>query len=77
ELALAWQDDYLQRIVRVDGGQQTRLANYTQNRSGQLVEADASHHYHLFYEYDDQGRLTRWHDNDQTWARYEYDVQGR
>ncbi|MDF2403340.1 type IV secretion protein Rhs [Aeromonas sp. 5HA1] len=77
ELALAWQDGYLQQIVRVDGGQQTRLANYTQNRTGQLVEADASHHYHLFYEYDSLGRLTRWHDNDQTWARYEYDAQGR
>ncbi|MEZ6975954.1 RHS repeat-associated core domain-containing protein [Aeromonas sp. S14(2024)] len=77
ELALAWQDDYLQQIIRVDGGQHTLLARYTQSLTGQLVEADASHHYHLFYEYDSQGRLTRWHDNDQTWARYEYDAKGR
>ncbi len=33
--------------------------------------------YHLYYEYDTAHRLTRWHDNDQTWARYEYDAQGR
>lgn len=77
ELALGWQDNYLHQIVRIDGGQRTQLAKYQQNANGQLVEADASHFYHLFYEYDKHGRLIRWHDHDQTWARYEYDALGR
>ncbi|MBP2851842.1 type IV secretion protein Rhs, partial [Dickeya oryzae] len=76
-LLLVWQGEYLYQIQRIDGGQKTLLAVYRQDEQGRLVEADATHAYHLYYEYDAAHRLTRWHDNDQTWARYEYDAQGR
>ncbi|MBP2851830.1 RHS repeat protein, partial [Dickeya oryzae] len=76
-LLLVWQGEYLYQIQRIDGGQKTLLAGYRQDEQGRLVEADATHAYHLYYEYDTAHRLTRWHDNDQTWARYEYDAQGR
>ncbi|NPE50859.1 type IV secretion protein Rhs [Dickeya dadantii] len=75
-LLLVWQGEYLHQIQRTDGGQKTLLAEYRQDEQGRLVEADATHAYHLYYEYDAAHRLTRWHDNDQTWARYEYDAQG-
>ncbi|MBO1110260.1 hypothetical protein J2R62_19365, partial [Plesiomonas shigelloides] len=74
---MVWQDNYLHQIVRIDGGQRTQLAKYQQKANGQLVEADASQFYHLFYEYDKHGRLIRWHDHYHTWARYEYDAIGR
>ncbi|AFI90760.1 RHS repeat-associated core domain-containing protein [Pectobacterium parmentieri] len=77
ELLLVWQGEFLSQIQRIDGGQKTVLAEYRQDERGRLVEADAAHAYHLFYDYDSHHRLTRWHDNDQTWARYEYDHQGR
>ncbi|QOL14249.1 RHS repeat-associated core domain-containing protein [Dickeya dianthicola] len=76
-LLLVWRGEYLHQIQRIDGGQKTLLAEYRQDERGRLVEADATHAYHLYYEYDAAHRLTRWHDNDQTWARYEYDAQGR
>ncbi|WP_420064557.1 RHS repeat-associated core domain-containing protein [Pectobacterium colocasium] len=77
ELLLVWQGEFLRQIQRIDGGQKTVLAEYRQDEQGRLVETDAAHAYHLFYEYDNHHRLTRWHDNDKTWARYEYDHQGR
>ncbi|MBQ4765473.1 type IV secretion protein Rhs, partial [Pectobacterium versatile] len=77
ELLLVWQGEFLRQVQRIDGGQKTVLAEYRQDEQGRLVEADAAHAYHLFYEYDNHHRLTRWHDNDKTWARYEYDHQGR
>ncbi|ROP59946.1 RHS repeat-associated protein [Enterobacter sp. BIGb0383] len=77
ELTLIWQGEYLQRITRSDGAQNIFLASYTQDDKHQLIEADAIHAWHLYYEYDRAGRLTRWHDNDKTWARYEYDAKGR
>ncbi|QWT40383.1 RHS repeat-associated core domain-containing protein [Dickeya dadantii] len=76
-LLLVWQGEYLHQIQRIDGGQKTLLAEYRQDEQGRLVEADATQAYHLYYDYDAAHRLTRWHDNDQTWARYEYDAQGR
>ncbi|WP_194287089.1 DUF6531 domain-containing protein, partial [Dickeya oryzae] len=76
-LLLVWRGEYLHQIQRIDGGQKTLLAVYRQDEQGRLVEADATHAYHLYYEYDTVHRLTRWHDKDQTWARYEYDAQGR
>ncbi len=76
-LLLVWRGEFLHQIQRIDGGQKTLLAGYRQDEQGRLVEADATHAYHLYYEYDAAHRLTRWHDNDQTWARYEYDAQGR
>ncbi|RUR87290.1 type IV secretion protein Rhs [Pectobacterium versatile] len=77
ELLLVWQGEFLRQVQRIDGGQKTVLAEYRQDEQGRLAEADAAHAYHLFYEYDSHHRLTRWHDNDKTWARYEYDHQGR
>lgn len=77
ELTLVWKGEFLWRINRSDGIGQACLAEYTQDEAQRLVQANATHAYHLFYEYDREDRLTRWHDNDKTWARYEYDVQGR
>ncbi|MGM3169505.1 DUF6531 domain-containing protein, partial [Dickeya chrysanthemi] len=76
-LLLVWQGEFLHQIQRIDGGQKTLLAGYRQDEQGRLVEANATHAYHLYYEYDTAHRLTRWHDKDQTWARYAYDAQGR
>ncbi|MCL6318242.1 type IV secretion protein Rhs [Pectobacterium atrosepticum] len=76
ELLLVWQGEFLRQVQRIDGGQKTVLAEYRQDEQGRLIEADAAHAYHLFYEYDNHNRLARWHDNDQTWAQYEYDHQG-
>ncbi|MDC9821763.1 hypothetical protein ABRQ07_17410 [Pectobacterium polonicum] len=53
------------------------LTEYRQDEQRRLVEADAAHAYHLFYEYDNDNRLTRLHDNDKAWARYEYNPKGR
>lgn len=77
ELLLVWQGEFLRQVQRIDGGQKTVLAEYRQDARGRLIDADAAHAYHLFYEYDNDNRLIRWHDNDKTWARYEYDQLGR
>lgn len=67
---------YLKTIQRTDNGVQT-LAEYRQDAQGRLTEADARLDYHLFYDYDDAGRIVRWSDNDQTWCGFTYDIQGR
>lgn len=67
---------YLKSIHRTDNGIQT-LATYRQDDRGRLTEADALLDHHLFYDYDDAGRIIRWSDNDQTWSCFTYDAQGR
>ncbi|HAE4697493.1 TPA: type IV secretion protein Rhs [Salmonella enterica subsp. enterica serovar Enteritidis] len=76
-LRLEYHDSgYLKKIQRTDNGVQT-LAEYRQDEHGRLTEADARLGYHLFYDYDDAGRIVRWSDNDQTWCGFTYDDQGR
>lgn len=76
-LRLEYHDSgYLKKIQRTDNGVQT-LAEYHQDEHGRLTEADARLGYHLFYDYDDAGRIVRWSDNDQTWSRFTHDEQGR
>ncbi|MFP1757700.1 type IV secretion protein Rhs, partial [Lonsdalea quercina] len=77
EIRLVWQGEFVHQLIRTDGAQHTELALYRQDELGRLIEADATQLYHLYYEYDAANRLTRWDDHDQTWARYEYDEQGR
>ncbi|EPD6619733.1 PAAR domain-containing protein, partial [Salmonella enterica subsp. enterica] len=76
-LRLVYHDSgYLKAIQRTDNGVET-LAEYRQDTQGRLTEADARLDYHLFYDYDDAGRIVRWSDNDQTWCEFAYDDQGR
>ncbi|ECK9504174.1 RHS repeat-associated core domain protein [Salmonella enterica subsp. enterica serovar Infantis str. SARB27] len=76
-LRLTYHDSgYLKAIQRTDNGVET-LAEYRQDAQGRLTEADARLDYHLFYDYDDAGRIVRWSDNDQTWCEFAYDDQGR
>ncbi|ROH76386.1 MULTISPECIES: RHS repeat-associated core domain-containing protein [Lonsdalea] len=77
DVRLVWQGEFVHQLIRTDGAQHTELALYRQDELGRLMEADATQLYHLYYEYDAANRLTRWDDHDQTWARYEYDEQGR
>ncbi|RDL27207.1 RHS repeat-associated core domain-containing protein [Serratia fonticola] len=78
ELELRWHaSGYLAEIIRVDGGLQDSLARYQQNEEGFLTEADSQQFYHLYYSYNSQGLMSRWHDNDQTWVDYQYDEKGR
>ncbi len=63
-------------IERIDRGLGSRVVLYTID-NGLLVDADTNANGHLSYEYDGRGRLSRWTDNDKTWARYEYDAWGR
>lgn len=52
------------------------LARYRQSRSGCLIEADATDAYQIWYQYDHQGRMTRWEDRQSTWVNYVYDDVG-
>ncbi|MDE9448261.1 RHS repeat protein, partial [Xenorhabdus bovienii] len=39
--------------------------------------ADSLQQFHLFYDYNEQGLISRWSDGDQTAVDYRYDAQGR
>ncbi|WP_431222843.1 hypothetical protein ACQ86O_21930 [Serratia sp. L9] len=56
---------------------QDSLVRYRQNDEGFLIEADSQQFYHLYYTYNAQGLMSRWHDNDKTWVDYHYDEQRR
>lgn len=76
-LRLVYHDSgYLKAIQRTDNGVEM-LAEYRQDAQCRLTEADARLDYHLFYDYDDAGRIVRWSDNDQTWCGFTYDDLGR
>ncbi len=53
------------------------MARYHYHDNGRLAEADSAQHFHLYYEYNAQGLISRWSDGDQTWVDYRYDKQGR
>lgn len=72
--------DDAQRLVlsfeRTDLAGPDLLVRYVLER-GVLVEADSTTGYHLYYRYDEAGRMVRWSDTSKTWATYEYDDRGR
>ncbi|ENR1369131.1 PAAR/RHS domain-containing protein [Escherichia albertii] len=77
-LDMVWgTDGWLDAVLRTDNQLQDTLVSYRRNGRGELTEADSRAFYHLFYDYTPEGRIARWHDNDKTWTRYEYDKQGR
>ncbi|WP_445373793.1 RHS repeat-associated core domain-containing protein [Photorhabdus tasmaniensis] len=64
-------------ILRTDEGLQEVMARYHYHDNGWLAEADSTQHFHLYYEYNAQGLISRWSDGDQTGVDYRYDKQGR
>ncbi|WP_051861133.1 RHS repeat-associated core domain-containing protein [Xenorhabdus bovienii] len=54
-----------------------RLLTCNYDPQGYLNACDAFQHNHLWHEYDTQGRMTRWHDTDQTDLTITYDGRGR
>ncbi|REF25783.1 RHS repeat-associated protein [Xenorhabdus cabanillasii] len=78
ELALLYREDgLLEEIRRTDNGLNEMLARYGYHDNGWLADADSTQTYHLFYEYNEQGLISRWSDHDQTAVDYVYDQQGR
>ncbi|WP_246593415.1 RHS repeat-associated core domain-containing protein [Photorhabdus akhurstii] len=67
----------LTEILRTDERLQEVMARYHYHDNGRLAEADSAQHFHLYYEYNAQGLISRWSDGDQTWVDYGYDKQGR
>ncbi|WMV72727.1 RHS repeat-associated core domain-containing protein [Xenorhabdus griffiniae] len=71
------EDGRLTDIRRTDNGLDAVMAHYDYHADGRLAEADSTQHFHLFYEYNDEGLISRWSDGDQTAVDYTYDTQGR
>ncbi|WP_083446723.1 MULTISPECIES: RHS repeat-associated core domain-containing protein [Xenorhabdus] len=76
-LVLSYQDQQLQTIDYLEPHKQQRLVTCHYDPQGYLNECDAFQHNHLWHEYDVQGRMTRWHDTDQTDLSVTYDAHGR
>ncbi|WP_275390596.1 PAAR domain-containing protein [Xenorhabdus bovienii] len=77
-LALLYREDgKLETIRRCDDEQDDVMARYGYHDNGWLADADSTQHFHLFYEYNEQGLISRWSDGDQTAVEYRYDAQGR
>lgn len=51
-------------VQHMPGQRIALLAEYRQDERELLIEADTAHAYHLFYDYDKENRLIRWHDKD-------------
>ncbi|WP_230580720.1 DUF6531 domain-containing protein [Xenorhabdus bovienii] len=78
ELVLLYRGDgLLEGIRRTDNDLNEVMAHYGYHDNGWLADADSRQHFHLFYEYNAQGLISRWHDGDQTAVDYRYDEQGR
>ncbi|MBE8596495.1 RHS repeat-associated core domain-containing protein [Xenorhabdus sp. BG5] len=78
ELILLYRENgLLEEIRRTDNGLNEVMARYRYHDNGWLADADSTQTYHLFYEYNEQGLISRWSDNDQTAVDYVYDKQGR
>ncbi|MCP9266874.1 DUF6531 domain-containing protein [Xenorhabdus sp. XENO-1] len=54
-----------------------RLLTCQYDALGYLNECNAFQHKHLWHEYDQQGRMTRWHDTDLTDLTINYDERSR
>ncbi|MDE1473217.1 HNH/ENDO VII family nuclease [Xenorhabdus bovienii] len=78
ELVLLYREDgLLEEIRRTDNGLNEVMARYRYYDNSWLADADSTQAFHLFYEYNEQGLMSRWSDGDQTAADYTYDKQGR
>ncbi|PHM59281.1 RHS repeat-associated core domain-containing protein [Xenorhabdus sp. KK7.4] len=78
ELMLLYREDgKLKEIRRSDNEQDEVMVRYGYHDNGWLADADSTQHFHLFYEYNEQGLISRWSDGDQTAVEYQYDAQGR
>ncbi|PHM26623.1 RHS repeat-associated core domain-containing protein [Xenorhabdus ehlersii] len=78
ELRLFYREDgLLEAIYRTDNGLNDVMARYAYHDNGTLSEADSTQQFHLFYDYNEQGLISRWSDGDQTAVDYTYDAQGR
>ncbi|MBI6547643.1 PAAR domain-containing protein, partial [Xenorhabdus lircayensis] len=78
ELVLLYREDgLLADIRRSDNGLNEVMARYGYHDNGWLADADSLQQFHLFYDYNEQGLISRWSDGDQTAVDYRYDAQGR
>ncbi|MEQ1963126.1 AHH domain-containing protein [Xenorhabdus khoisanae] len=78
ELVLLYREDgLLADIRRTDNDLNDVMARYGYHENGRLAEADSTKQFHLFYDYNEQGLISRWSDGDQTAVDYAYDTQGR
>ncbi|WP_208605098.1 PAAR domain-containing protein, partial [Xenorhabdus eapokensis] len=78
ELRLFYREDgLLADIRRTDNGLNDVMICYGYHVNGWLAEADSTQQFHLFYDYNEQGLISRWTDGDQTAVDYAYDTQGR
>ncbi|WP_237385860.1 RHS repeat-associated core domain-containing protein [Xenorhabdus sp. Sc-CR9] len=78
ELVLGYREDgLLTEIRRSDNGLNEVMAQYGYHDNGWLADADSLQQFHLFYDYNEQGLISRWSDGDQTAVDYRYDAQGR
>ncbi|PHM44408.1 RHS repeat domain-containing protein [Xenorhabdus szentirmaii] len=76
-LALGYKDNRLQTVDLLEGATTQRLVSCHYDTHGYLNECEPFQHNHLWHEYDAQGRMTRWHDTDQTDFHLTYDEKGR
>ncbi|PHM73081.1 RHS repeat-associated core domain-containing protein [Xenorhabdus kozodoii] len=77
-LVLVYREDgLLAEVRRTDNNLNAVMVRYDYHDNGALAEADSTQHFHLFYEYNAQGLISRWSDGDQTAVDYIYDAQGR
>nr|WP_275389714.1 DUF6531 domain-containing protein [Xenorhabdus bovienii] len=76
-LVLGYQGQQLQSVEYLEQQKQQRLVTCHYDPQGYLHECEAFQHNHLWHEYDAQGRMTRWHDTDQTDVYLTYDDRGR
>ncbi|MEX0444580.1 PAAR domain-containing protein, partial [Xenorhabdus sp. SGI246] len=78
ELVLLYRKNgLLEEIRRSDNGLNEVMARYGYHDNGWLSDSDSTQQFHLFYEYNEQGLISRWSDGDQTAVDYIYDAQGR
>ncbi|MDE1488280.1 DUF6531 domain-containing protein [Xenorhabdus bovienii] len=70
-------DGLLEEIRRTDSDLNDVMTHYRYHDNGWLAEADSRQHFHLFYDYNAQGLISRWSDGSQTMVDYTYDAQGR
>ncbi|MDE9541208.1 toxin C-terminal domain-containing protein [Xenorhabdus bovienii] len=76
-LTLGYQANQLRTVDYHERQTTQRLVTCHYDAQGYLSECEVFQHHHLWHEYDTQGRMTRWHDTDQTDFYLTYDERGR
>ncbi|WP_323856199.1 hypothetical protein [Xenorhabdus koppenhoeferi] len=65
DLVLGYREDgLLTEIRRSDNGLNEVMAQYGYHDNGWLADADSLQQFHLFYDYNEQGLISRWSDGD-------------